>query len=116
MTAGGGEVVGIRAKLDLWWNGGGGVFMSFDTWVLVRILSSCSVESIRPLSIGTCWGVPEDGASLGVEGAGTSLPATSAYPTGWGVDVEDLKLVGLRRTLWGGVDTCGCWYDGPCGY
>lgn len=106
VSAGGGEVVGVRMDAGVSRSGsGGGMFTPFDTWPLIGISSSRSEESISPLSIGPFWGVLEHGAAAGVVGVGTSLPATSAYPTGSGVELEDLMLTDLRKTWWGEVDT-----------
>lgn len=120
MRVGGGEAVGIRLTFGVsHTDDGGGASKPFDIWISVNILSSpakpakladnltgssssCSEESMSPLSTAACWEAEDEG--------GTSLPATSAYPTGWGVDVIDLKLVGLRETLTGETAACGCWY------
>lgn len=90
VTAGGGEVVGAPAENGVSRPGGGGGSQER------------SEVSMRPLSIGACRGVLEDGTAFG-DGTGTSLPATSAYPIGCGVVVEERRPTDLRRTWRGEV-------------
>lgn len=90
MICGGGEEVGTRTTFVAPWTmDGDGAFTPLDTWISVNIRSSsakpvnvadsltgssCSCsETISPLSIAGCG--PR---GVGVEGVGTSLPATSA--------------------------------------
>lgn len=79
VTAGGGEVVGALVEVGVSRPGSGGGGSEEHSEV-----------SMSPLSAG----VPECNAAFG----GTSLPATSAYPIGCGVDAGERRLTDLRRT------------------